>query len=612
MRKSLLLSGLILMLLHTSIPGQKTDFYGKPIDSNPCDEQFHEADKEVDALMTRILETLGMKRNPYSMQPCHSRANCSATVKNGVEYILYNPDYLGKIKKLNFSSAEMPEDELDWAVVGVLAHEVGHHFNGHLKNPSLSDHLKELEADYQAGYILYLLGATDFLQASACLRNVPEESSITHPGRRDRILEFSKGWEEAKRKLSLNSNSNSREINADSDGDGVIDKQDDCPNEFGAEKTNGCPDSDGDGVPNKSDRCPYVSGRTQWWGCPDTDDDGIPDYEDGCPDKPGAVRTLGCPDRDNDGVADRDDSCPDRPGPAESKGCPPSDIDDDGVPDVSDRCKTVFGLKNLEGCPDKDGDGIPDIDDKCPDQKGSPLKGGCPEVTIEHIVDPLAGKMILVRGGTYKMGCSNDQSGCESDELPAHNVILDDYYIGEAEVTQSLWKSIMETRPSKHINCDECPVEMVSWEDVQLFISRLNKRTGEAQYRLPTEAEWEYAARGGAFSQNFRYSGGNTISESGWFNESNENSTRPVKGKKPNELGLYDMSGNVWEWCSDLFAPYQAGIQSNPKGPAKGSLRVCRGGSWNYPAESGRVTKRNTEDAALKFSYIGFRLARSR
>jgi formylglycine-generating enzyme required for sulfatase activity len=155
------------------------------------------------------------------------------------------------------------------------------------------------------------------------------------------------------------------------------------------------------------------------------------------------------------------------------------------------------------------------------------------------------------------------------DEKPVHPVTLSDYYIAETEVTQAQWKAVMGGNPSGFKGCDDCPVDQVSWNDAQEFITRLNARAGSPRYRLPTEAEWEYAARGGANSRGYQYAGSNDISEVAWYDDNSGSETHPVKGKKPNDLGVYDMSGNVWEWCSDWYGNYSAASQTNPQGPSR-------------------------------------------
>lgn len=226
-------------------------------------------------------------------------------------------------------------------------------------------------------------------------------------------------------------------------------------------------------------------------------------------------------------------------------------------------------------------------------------------------IDSLVGKFIRVKGGTFNMGCTSEQTGCFEDEQPVHQVTLSDFYIAETEVTQAQWQALMGSNPSWFKGCDNCPVENVSWEDVQEFIARLNSRSLNQQYRLPTESEWEYAARGGVNSRGYIYAGGKMIEQVGWSNKSSGRKTQPVKGKKPNELGIYDMSGNVREWCSDWYGDYAAESQTNPQGPPHGVFRVFRGGSWGYGPRSCRVSNRNSFTPVDSGSVLGFRLATS-
>jgi formylglycine-generating enzyme required for sulfatase activity len=156
--------------------------------------------------------------------------------------------------------------------------------------------------------------------------------------------------------------------------------------------------------------------------------------------------------------------------------------------------------------------------------------------------------------------------------------------------------------------CDECPVERVSWEEVQEFLRKLNAQTGK-NYRLPTEAEWEFAARGGTLSQGYKYAGSNNLSEVAWYTDNAASKTHPVGQKQPNELGLYDMSGNVYEWCQDWKGNYSSSTQTNPTGAGSGSFRVFRGGGWGGYAWFCRVSDRGSLSPAFRFSDLGFRLA---
>lgn len=191
--------------------------------------------------------------------------------------------------------------------------------------------------------------------------------------------------------------------------------------------------------------------------------------------------------------------------------------------------------------------------------------------------------MVWVDGGTFRMGATPEQdSDAYSDEKPVHSVTLSSYYIGKTEVTQALWKVVMGNNPS-YFKGDNLPVEDVSWNDCQAFIRKLNSLTGQ-NFRLPTEAEWEFACRGGNNSRGYKYSGSNYIDNVAWYRDNSGGKTHSVATKLPNELGIYDMSGNVWEWCSDWKGYYSSGAQIDPKGPYDGSSRVHRGGSWNCVA----------------------------
>lgn len=223
-------------------------------------------------------------------------------------------------------------------------------------------------------------------------------------------------------------------------------------------------------------------------------------------------------------------------------------------------------------------------------------------------VNGVSFKMIAVKGGTFTMGATSEQTGAEPNESPTHSVTLSDYYIGETEVTQELWNAVMGSNPSIFMGDMQRPVEYVTWDDCQTFISRLNELTGET-FRLPTEAQWEYAARGGNKSKGYTYSGSNTIDDVAWYTSNSSSTTHPVKTKAPNELGIYDMSGNVWEWCSDWFGVYSSAEQTDPTGPATSSGRVSRGGGLLGYATCCRVAFRSSHTPTDTYGYLGFRLA---
>lgn len=216
--------------------------------------------------------------------------------------------------------------------------------------------------------------------------------------------------------------------------------------------------------------------------------------------------------------------------------------------------------------------------------------------------------MVPVEGGTFTMGATSEQVGdAEVDENPAHQVTLSDYYIGQTEVTQALWEAVMGSNPSDSKG-DNLPVERVSWNDCQVFIQKLNQLTGK-QFRLPTEAEWEYAARGGRKSRGYKYAGGNNIDLVAWYCDNSGYETHPVATKQANELGVYDMSGNVCEWCSDWCDGYQSSSQSDPQGPSSGSRRVYRGGGCYDGAGDCRVSSRGNGTPGRRYFILGLRLS---
>lgn len=223
--------------------------------------------------------------------------------------------------------------------------------------------------------------------------------------------------------------------------------------------------------------------------------------------------------------------------------------------------------------------------------------------------------MIKVEAGTFEMGKSADGN----DETPVHTVTLTkDYYIGESEVTQALWKAVTGYSPTSGGDAwsssyglgDNYPAYFISYEDVQTFITRLNQMTNQ-QFRMPTEAEWEYAAKGGKQSKGHTYSGSNTIDDVAWYKNNSGKEAHPVKTKSPNELGIYDMSGNVDEWCSDWYGDYSSEAVTDPMGPTSGSHRVTRGGTWINYAAFCSTASRGISTPTIRDSFIGFRLALS-
>ena len=215
--------------------------------------------------------------------------------------------------------------------------------------------------------------------------------------------------------------------------------------------------------------------------------------------------------------------------------------------------------------------------------------------------------MVSVKGGTFMMGDSSKRGGVAfREEFPVHQVTLSDYYIGETEVTQELWKAVMNYNPSYFKNKDY-PVESVTWSEVHQFVNKLNQLTGK-KFRLPTEAEWEYAARGGKKGRGFLFAGSDTIDNVVWYDKNSNLKTHPVAQKRANELGLYDMSGNVWEWCEDWYGPYTPNAQTNPTGPATGVDRVCRGGSWTSYMRYSQIRFRKDLNPSFKSYEVGFRL----
>jgi len=231
----------------------------------------------------------------------------------------------------------------------------------------------------------------------------------------------------------------------------------------------------------------------------------------------------------------------------------------------------------------------------------------------DRIISMAIDDMIWIEGGTFTMGATAEQGNeADNDERPAHKVTLRGFYICKFEVTQELWQAVMgQENPSHFYGNPKLPVENVSWYDCKNFIQKLNRLTGMS-FRLPTEAEWEYAARGGSRSWYYKYSGGTTLSKVGWYDDNSDGSTHPVGTLSPNNLDLYDMSGNVWEWCNDWYGDYSSIPQTNPTGPSWKTNHVIRGGGWDdkYPGNC-RVSNRYNESPSYSHYNLGFRLAAS-
>jgi formylglycine-generating enzyme required for sulfatase activity len=215
--------------------------------------------------------------------------------------------------------------------------------------------------------------------------------------------------------------------------------------------------------------------------------------------------------------------------------------------------------------------------------------------------------LVYVEGGTFQMG---DRRG-GSEESYVHAVSLKSFYIGKFEVTQKQWKQITGSNPSTFTQCDDCPVERISYDDAKLFLNKLCEKTGK-KYRLPTEAEWEFAARGGVKSIGYPYAGAKDVEYVAWFDDNSNKTTHLVGKKQPNELGIYDMSGNIYEWCSDYFNEkyYKLSPLYNPEGPSTGENRVIRGGSWKYNPKGLKVTHRMGIRPTARYGDVGFRVVR--
>lgn len=244
--------------------------------------------------------------------------------------------------------------------------------------------------------------------------------------------------------------------------------------------------------------------------------------------------------------------------------------------------------------------------------KGKDIEKTSQDKTL--IVNGVAFDMVYVEGGTFVMGCYGEHENiCDDDEVPAHKVTVNSFYIGRFEVSQDLWDAVMEYNPS-HFKGNKRPVECVSWYECETFVNRLSELTGY-EFRIPTEAEWEFAARGGNNSKHYFYSGSDTANKVSWFasdkldlKKTIKKGTQNIGLKAPNELGVYDMSGNVYEWCYDWFGLYYMRHETNPTGPQNGTYRVGRGGSWINPGEYCRVSYRSYSPPGNGYYYLGLRL----
>lgn len=236
------------------------------------------------------------------------------------------------------------------------------------------------------------------------------------------------------------------------------------------------------------------------------------------------------------------------------------------------------------------------------------------EKTANVFISPALGaKFVLIPAGAFMMGSPADETGRDADEGPYHQVTINrPFYMQTTEVTQGQWKRVMGNNPSHFSSCgDECPVEQVSWEDVQGFIKKLNSLEGTDKYRLPTEAQWEHAARGGTTTRFHTGNSDDDLLRAGWLKANAGAKTHRVGQKTPNAWGLYDMHGNVYEWVQDWYRLYAAGSAADPEGPPSGLKRVRRGGSWSSIARFCRSANRDYFGPVQRSGLLGFRLLRT-
>lgn len=266
----------------------------------------------------------------------------------------------------------------------------------------------------------------------------------------------------------------------------------------------------------------------------------------------------------------------------------------------------AFFTANAQLKDDVNDDGVVDLSDATTliDHVLNGVNNGSSHIFIAHNVMI---EMVRVEGGTFTMGATAEQaSDAFSDELPTHKVTLSPFLIGKYEVSQTLWLAVMGENPSVNTGIN-LPVDNVTWNECQTFITKLNELTGK-NFRLLTEAEWEYAARGGNKSKGYKYSGSNNLGDVAWYIDNSNNTSHAMGTKAPNELGIYDMTGNVMEWVSDWKGSYSSGAQTNPSGPDSGTYRVNRGGSYGNVERLSRITNRNSIDPNMSSKTMGLRL----
>jgi sulfatase modifying factor 1 len=599
---------LLLVLFGTfSSSAQVRDIYGNAVSSDLCNQiMSFESDEEVERLVTKIMDVYGLP-NRFIIGPCPRVPNAVATVdKNGAPAILYNPDFLKKVKVFSFTASDLPTESEDWGVLLVFAHEIGHHLCNHITSPhpDLTQRDMELEADERAGYILYLLNAPDLKTAQSGLRvqQVSEAGTYSHPPKNQRLEAFKKGWDKAAERFPRPGSL------SDKDGDGISNEKDGCPDRWSSNPS-GCPDDDN----INSDLQAWRRAKEQ--NTISAFNDYLIRFPVGEFREEAAIRL---------GYIEQEQKA----------------LNDNSAWEVADEKNTKEGYQ------------------KYLDKYPSGLHAAEARKHLEQLDKP--DFMVLIPGGTFNMGSENG----DSDEKPVHQVTLSDFYLGKYEVTVAEfrvfvndtgyktdaekgdsskvyeyykwtnksginWRNDAEGKTAQ----DNHPVIHVSWNDAKAYCDWLSKKSGKT-YRLPTEAEWEYAAGNG--SRHTRYSwgddapsgkrGGNLADETGasGFNwkKTAENillgytdgfkATAPAGSFLANDFGLYDMTGNVWEWCSDWKGDYPSGSQTNPTGPANGSYRVVRGGSWYSLPQRCRVADRDLYSPGNRYGNLGFRLARTK